>query len=225
MIARLDGVLVERSFGTQTPHVVVDCGGVGYDVGCSQYTLASLPADGERVTLRVYTHAQENRIALYGFATLPERQMFDLLITVKNVGPSTAIAILSGASPRDIADAIAREDVAALTRIKGVGKKTAELLVVELHEKCEMLTLTWTADGALRPVASPTPASANGLARPGARPGRNGMLDDVTLALVGMGWRTHEVERAVADLPAELVAKPDVTIDALVRQALRSMPR
>jgi holliday junction DNA helicase RuvA len=223
MIARLDGVLVERSFGTQTPHVVIDCGGVGYDVGCSQYTLASLPADGERVTLRVYTHAQENRIALYGFATLPERQMFDLLITVKNVGPSTAIAILSGASPRDIADAIAREDVATLTRIKGVGKKTAELLVVELHEKCEMLTLTWTADGALRPAGHLASAAAARTMTP--RPGRSPMLDDVTLALVGMGWRTHEVERAVADLPAELVANPDVTIDALVRQALRSMPR
>ena len=216
MIARLDGVLVERV----PPHVVVDCGGVGYDVVCSQYTLASLPADGERVTLRVFTHAQENKIALYGFAGIQERQLFDLLITVKNVGPSTAIAILSGASPRDIADAISREDVAALTRIKGVGKKTAEMLVVELHEKCEMLTLSWTADGALRPAASPAPTRSMG-----PRPGRSPMLDDVTLALVGMGWRTHEVERAVADLPAELVAKPDVTIDALVRQALRSMPR
>jgi Holliday junction DNA helicase RuvA len=217
VIARLEGVLVERV----PPHVVVDCGGVGYDVVCSQYTLTSLPADGERVTLRVFTHAQENKIALYGFAGIQERQVFDLLITVKNVGPSTAIAILSGASPRDLADAIAREDVTALTRIKGVGKKTAELLVVELHEKCELLTTTWTADGAVRQVASPTPAAV----RPIARPGGNPMLDDVTLALVGMGWRTHEVERAVADLPAELVAKPDVTIDALVRQALRSMPR
>ena len=144
---------------------------------------------------------------------------------MKSVGPSTAIAILSGVSPRDIADAIAREDVAGLTRIKGVGKKTAELLVVELHEKCELLTMTWTADGAVRSVASPTPSSAHAM---GPRPGRHPMqalLDDVTLALVGMGWRTHEVERAVADLPAELVAKPEVTIDALVRQALRSMPR
>ena len=221
MIARLDGVLVERV----PPHVVVDCGGVGYDVVCSQFTLTSLPADGERVTLRVFTHAQENKIALYGFAGIQERQLFDLLITVKNVGPSTAIAILSGSSPRDIVDAIAREDVAALTRIKGVGKKTAEMLVVELHEKCETLTLSWTADGGLRPAASAAPASIDGLGSPGARPGRNAMLDDVTLALVGMGWRTHEVERAVADLPPELVAKPDVTIDALVRQALRSMPR
>jgi Holliday junction DNA helicase RuvA len=217
VIARLEGTLVERSIVGQGPRVVVDVCGVGYDVVCSAHTLAALPADGERVTLRVFTHAQENKIALYGFAGAPERQLFDLLITVKNVGPSTAIAILSGASPRDIADAIAREDVGALTRIKGVGKKTAELLVVELHEKCELLTMTWNADGSVRPLSSPAPAIA--------RVSRSPLLEDVTLALVGMGWRSHEVERAVADLPAELVAKPDVTIDALVRQALRSMPR
>jgi len=208
MIARLAGVLVERN----APHVVVDCGGVGYDVVCSQYTLAALPSDGERVVLRVFTHATENKVALYGFGDL-----FDLLITVKNVGPSTAIAILGGSSPREIAEAIAREDVVGLTRIKGVGKKTAELLVVELHEKCELLVMTWTADGAIRPAASSNPARITAKRHP--------LLDDVALALTGMGWRSNEVDKAVADLPAELVASSDITIEALLRQALRSMPR
>jgi Holliday junction DNA helicase RuvA len=209
VIARLDGILIERD----PPRVVVDCGGVGYDVVCSAFTHASLPGEGERVTLRVFTHAQENKIALYGFHDRGERQLFDLLITVKNVGPSTAIAILSGATPRDIAGAIAREDVAGLTRIKGVGKKTAELLVVELREKCEMLVLGWTADGALRPVVAP----------PRIVPKRPPLLDDVALALAGMGWKSAEVDKAVAELPAELVAGGDLT--ALLRQALRSMPR
>ena len=99
MIARLEGVLIER----MPPHVTIDCGGVGYDVVCSGYTLASLPADGERVTLRVFTHATENKIALFGFIDSHERALFDLLITVKNVGPTTAIAILTGSNPRDIA--------------------------------------------------------------------------------------------------------------------------
>src|SRR4029077_11606336 len=94
------------------PRVVVDCGGVGYEVTCSGYTLAQLPPDGERVMLRIFTHAPENKIALFGFADAQERALFDLLITVKNVGPSTAIAILGGATPRDIAGLIAREDVA-----------------------------------------------------------------------------------------------------------------
>ena len=210
MIAQLVGLMA----GRDGAHVVVDCNGVGYDVVCSQYTLASLPADGERVTLRVFTHAQENKIALYGFGDTPERALFDLLITVKNVGPSTAIAILSGSSPQEIAELIAREDVAGLTRIKGIGKKTAELLVVELHEKCEMLRLTWTAAGGVRPVAQPA-----GTARKLGK--RHPMLEQVATALAGMGWKPAEADLAVA----ELVVAEGTTIEGLLRQALRSMPR
>ena len=209
MIARLEGVLVER----MPPRVIVDCGGVGYDVVCSAYTLAGLPADGERVALRVFTHAQENKIALFGFIDVQERALFDLLITVKNVGPTTAIAILSGATPREIAALIADEDVAGLVRIKGVGKKTAELLVVELHEKCAEQMLAWDASGGLRPVALP--------ARAGIRVKRHPLVEDVALALTGMGWKPAEVEQAVTDLPVP----PDATIETLLKQALRSMPR
>jgi Holliday junction DNA helicase RuvA len=201
MIARLEGVLIERD----PPHVVVDCNGVGYDVICSTYTLGGLPSDGERVTLRVFTHATENKLALFGFIDAQERALFDLLITVKNVGPTTAIAILSGSSPRDIASLIAAEDVAGLTRIKGVGKKTAELLVVELHEKCAELGLAWDASGGLRPLASPSPRG---------RAKRHPLLEEVSMALVGLGWR-----------PAELPVPPGATTEQLLRQALRSMPR
>jgi len=207
VIARLDGTLIERD----PPHVVVDCGGVGYEVTCSAYTLAQLPADGERVTLRVFTQAQENKIALYGFCDAQERALFDLLITVKNVGPATAVAILGGATPRDIAGLIAREDVAGLTRIKGVGKKTAELLVVELREKCEQAVLGWDASGGLRAAVAPARV----------RPKRHHLLDEVATALVGMGWKPQEAEAVIADL-----AVPDgSTIEQLLRQALRSMPR
>jgi Holliday junction DNA helicase RuvA len=208
MIARLDGVLVEKD----PPHVVIDCNGVGYDVICSTYTLAGLPADNERVMLRIFTHATENKLALFGFIDVQERALFDLLITVKNVGPTTAIAILSGTSPRDIAALIAAEDVAGLTRIKGVGKKTAELLVVELHEKCAELALSWDASGGLRPVA---------MAAPRGKIKRHPMLEEVSMALVGLGWRPAEAEQAVADLPVT----PDATTEQLLRQALRSMPR
>jgi len=206
VIARLEGVLADRE-GT---HIVLDCNGVGYDVVCSGYTLAALPAGGERVALRVFTHAQENRIALYGFIDAAERQVFDLLITVKNVGPSTAIAILSGSSPREIAEMVAREDVVGLTRIKGVGKKTAEMIVVELHEKCEMILLSWAADGTPRAVVKPK-----------AAPKRPPMLDEVASALVGMGWRPNEADAAVA----ELVIEQSSSLEGLLRQALRSMPR
>ena len=208
MIGRLRGLLVGRD-GAQ---VLIECAGVGYEVTCSGYTLAALPTLDEEVTLRVFTQAQENKIALYGFLTAAERELFDLLITVKNVGPSSAMAILSGGGePRGIAELIAREDVTGLTRIKGVGKKTAELLVVELREKCEMFLTSMNASGQLRPVAMPA----------GARKARHPMLDEVLGALVGMGWKPVEAEAAVADL----VAGPGITLEMLLRQALRAMPR
>ncbi|MEZ4401605.1 MAG: Holliday junction branch migration protein RuvA [Kofleriaceae bacterium] len=208
MIGRLRGTLVERLSGNR---VLVDCGGVGYEVGCSGHTLAALPVSGEPVTLRVFTHAQENKIALYGFFTSEERALFDLLITVKNVGPSTAMGILSGADPRTIAELIAREDAAALTRIKGVGKKTAELLVVEIHEKCDHLVLSWNASGQVRPAAAVA----------GARGSRHPMLDEVIAALVGLGWKPAEAEARVVDLEVG----PGITLEMLVRAALRNMPR
>ncbi len=209
MIGRLRGTLV----GREGAHVIVECAGVGYEVTCSGFTLGALPALGEEVTLRVFTHALENKITLFGFLTAPERALFDLLITVKNVGPSSAMAILSGGhDPRGIAELIAREDTAGLTRIKGVGKKTAEMLVVELREKCEMQLVTWNATGEIRAVAAP--------AGSGGRRPRHPMLDDALSALVGMGWKPAQAEAAIA----ELVVGPGITLEMLLRQALRALP-
>jgi holliday junction DNA helicase RuvA len=210
VIARLEGTLIERD----PPHIIVDCNGVGYDVICSNYTMGGLPADGERVTLRIFTHATENKLSLFGFIDMQERAIFDLLITVKNVGPTTAIAILSGSSPRDIATLVGNEDVAGLTRIKGVGKKTAELIVVELHEKCREVLIGWDAAGGLRSVALPAGAARG-------KPKRHPMIDEVAVALVGMGWRPQEAEQALSDLPITA----ETTTEQLLRQALRSMPR
>jgi Holliday junction DNA helicase RuvA len=211
VIGRLRGQIVDRD-GTR---VIVDVGGVGYEVACSGWTLAALPPVGEGVTLRVFTQARENEIVLYGFLEADERALFDLLITVKNVGPSTAIGILSGgSSPRDIANLIAREDVPGLTKIKGVGKKTAEMLVVELREKCEMLLLSWNVQGEVRAVA----ASAGA---PKRTPTRHPMLDEVAGALAQMGWRPIEADKVVAELEVE----PGATLEGLLRQALRAMPR
>lgn len=207
MIGRLQGVLAER----RDTVVIVDCGGVGYEVTVSAYTAASLPAVEDTVTLRIFTHSLETRIALYGFGSAAERKLFDLLITVKNVGPSSAMGILSGgAGPAEIARMIAAGEVVGITRIRGVGKKTAELLVVELREKCEMLLATWGAAGELAGVAMAAPAPAR------TRPP---ILDDVAGALVGLGWRQAEADKAVADLEV-----PDeADLEGLLRQALRGM--
>ena len=205
MIAMLRGTLLER----RGAEVVIDCGGVGYQVHVSGFTAGALPAIGSPVTLRVFTHAQENKIALFGFATAEERELFDLLITVKNVGPSSAIKILSaGAGPRDIAALIASEKVAGLKSIKGVGKKTADLLVVELREKCEGLLTAWGAG----PLEAPAPApSSSG----------SPLRDEVLEALVGLGWRAAEAEQALesVDLDATL------GLEAALRQALQAIGR
>jgi Holliday junction DNA helicase RuvA len=217
VIARLEGVVIEKD----PPHVVIDCNGVGYDVICSGYTLTELPPDGERVTLRVFTHATENKLSLFGFIDRQERTLFDLLITVKNVGPSTAIAILSGSNPRDIATLIAAEDVPGLTRIKGVGKKTAELLVVELKDKAAEALTMWDAGGGVRPVAMPSSIRVQGKLK------RHPVIEEVATALVGMGWRPQEADQAVVELPVPPDAKANdpALIAQLLRQALRSMPR
>lgn len=213
MIGRLEGTLL-RDEG----QVIVDVRGVGYELTCSAYTVAALPLHNQPVVLLVYTHyTQNNGTVLFGFMDRAERQLFDQLITAKNVGPSTAIAILSGASPRDIAALIARQDVPGLTRIKGIGKKTAEMLAVELHEKCEMLLLTWNADGSTRPSALPAGAKRSAI------PSRHPLLEEVANALIGMGWKQLEADAAVNTLSIE--AEPAPTIEVLLRQALRSMPR
>ncbi len=210
MIARLRGTLLERTEGA----VVVDCSGVGYLVAVSGYTWVGLPSLGAPVDLRVYTQAQENKIALYGFGSADERQLFDLLITVKNVGPASAMGILSGgATPEQIARLIADEQTAALTKLKGVGKKTAEMLVVELHDKCAQLLISWGAS-----QASSTARTASG--SPG-RALRLPVLEEVAGALVQLGWRAQEADAAVA----ELVVEEGATLESLLRQALRSMPR
>ncbi len=213
MIGRLEGTLLREE-----GQVIVDVRGVGYELTCSAYTVAALPPHNQPVVLLVYSHyTQNNGTVLFGFMDRAERQLFDNLITAKNVGPSTAIAILSGASPRDIAALIARQDVPGLTRIKGIGKKTAEMLAVELHEKCEMLLLTWNADGTTRSSALPAGAKRS------AVPLRHPMLEEVVGALIGMGWKQIEADAAVNTLTID--GDPGPTIESLLRQALRSMPR
>ncbi len=206
MIGRLRGTYIDRGAGT----LIIECGGVGYEVSASAHTLGELGPLGSEVTLLVFTHAQENKIALFGFSTAEERALFDLLVTVKRVGPSSAIKILSaGAEPGDLVRLIATQQVAQLTRIKGIGKKTAELLVVELRDKCEKLRLSW--GDRCEPTTQAT----------GSKATRHPILQEVTDALVQLGWKTAEADRAVAGL----TMSPSETLESLLRQALRSMAR
>ncbi len=195
MIARLTGVVEEKGEGI----AVVDVGGVGYLVHLSAASLAALPPRGERATLRIHTHVREDALDLYGFATEEEQEVFRALVDVKGVGPRAAQNILSGIQPRDLAQAVAHGDVARLTKVPGVGKKTAERLVVELKDKLL----------ALARAAGPAKGKAAG-----------GLIEQLEQALVGLGYKPAQAEEAAQALRGEVEGK---TLDELLREALKRM--
>jgi Holliday junction DNA helicase RuvA len=192
VIARLSGRLAEKGDG----EVIVDVGGVGYRVHVSAASLASLPARGEPASLRIHTHVREDALDLYGFATEEEELVFRELIGVKNVGPRAAQNILSGIEAKELAAAVAHGDVARLTKVPGVGKKTAERLVVELRER--LLVLAQAAAPATRPVG--------------------GVLEQLERALVGLGYRPQQAQEAVEAMRERAEGRP---VDDLLREALQ----
>ena len=131
MIALISGEVAVR----RGDHVVVDCDGVGYRLAVSAETLRHVPAVGRAVTLHAHLVVRDDALALYGFATEQERDLFLMLLAVQSVGPKVALAVLSGAPPRELLAAVAAGDVARLQAAPGVGKRTAERIVVELREK------------------------------------------------------------------------------------------
>jgi holliday junction DNA helicase RuvA len=193
VIARLAGKLAEKA----DDHAILDVGGVGYLVHLSQVTLASLPPRGEAVTLRTYLHVREDALDLYGFASEDEEAVFRALIGVKGVGPRAAQNILSGIEARELAQAVAQGDVARLTKVQGVGKKTAERLVVELKERLVAL------------------ARAAGPAK--ARPGAD-VLEQLRTALVNLGYKPAQADGA---LDALREGAEEKRLDELVREALK----
>jgi Holliday junction DNA helicase RuvA len=195
LIARLTGVVEEKLEGA----VVLDVNGVGYLVRLSAGSLASLPPRGERAALRIHTHVREDALDLYGFATEEEQEVFRALVDVKGVGPRAAQNILSGIEPRDLAQAVAHGDVARLTRVPGVGKKTAERLVVELKDKLL----------ALARAAGPAPVRTAG-----------GLLDQLSAALVNLGYKPAQAEQVADRLRDQAEGKE---LDVLLREALKSI--
>ena len=190
MIAFLRGQIVEKG----ADRVVIDVGGVGYLVQVSLHTLAQLPQTGSETTVLVHAHqAQDAPMALFGFASEDERDLFELLIGVHQVGPKLAQQILSGMEASELITAIAGGNVAKLRAIKGVGPKTAERVVLELKGKVH----------AARPSAA-TPATPQ--------------HPDVVQALVGLGYKASEAEKAVM-----AVAPRAATPDQLLREALKQI--
>ncbi len=143
MIAFVTGRIAEKG----AAHVVLDVGGVGLHIAMSTGSLAALPAEGDSVTVRTHLQVREDELSLYGFESADEKSLFEKLITVSGVGPRVALSALSSFRPAAFAEAVAREDVALLSSISGVGKKTAQRIIIELKDKLGVPDLAGSASG------------------------------------------------------------------------------
>lgn len=200
MIALIEGTLLERAEGAA---VVMTSSGVAYEVLCSNATLAALghPAApgkaGAPARLFTYLHVREDAMQLFGFAERSEREVFEKLITVSGVGPKVALAVLSAFSPEALAQAVAAEDAAHISSVPGIGKKTAERIILELKDKLG--------------VPEGLAAGKGGGAPPAA-------AEEARSALMALGYTSTEVRLAVSE-----VAEPDMTTEQLVTAALRRL--
>jgi Holliday junction DNA helicase RuvA len=191
MIGRLSGILAEKN----PPQVLVDAQGVGYEIDVPMSTFYSLPAVGERTTLLTHLIVREDAHLLYGFASVGERSAFRELIRVAGVGPRTALSVLSGLSVADLARAVAAQDSGRLIKVPGIGKKTAERLLLELK-------------GRLGPdIGAPTTPGSAG----------SGARDDIASALIALGYNDREAQAALKAMPA------DIGVSDGIKAALRML--
>ena len=208
MIASLRGTLLERLDGA----CVVEAGGVGYLVQVSSHTLAELPELGGEVKLRTRHIVREDAQLLFGFVRAEELRLFDLLIAVSGVGPKIALAALSGMRPEALARAIREEQIAAIVAVPGIGKKTAERIVVELRDKLDHIGLP--------PAGAAAPAATDKKA-PGVLP-RSERFDDAVAALVTLGYPAGQAQEAVRKAGGE---STDLTLEDIVKRALGRLAR
>lgn len=197
MIARLTGTLIDK----QVPRIVIDVSGVGYEVQVPLSTFYAAGDIGARVVLRIHTHVREDALQLFGFVTPLEQELFERLITVSGIGPKLALAVLSGIESGDLVKAIRAGDVARLTRTPGVGRKTAERLIVELKDRMPKEGDVGAAEPAVVPAS---------------------VRDDVLSALLNLGYQRQHVEKAVD----RVLARDDSgDFETVLRQILRELVR
>ena len=194
MIARLFGRIADK----QPNRLIVDVSGVGYDVQVPLSTYYATSDVGGEMALRIHTHVREDQLSLYGFATDLELTMFEKLIAVSGIGPKLALSVLSGIEPRDLAGAILRNDLARLTAIPGVGKKTAERICVELRDR-------------LPKAIEASPASPE-----------DSLREDLVSALANLGYHRQAIDKV---LDKQLAGKSDAKFESVLRSALKDLSR
>jgi Holliday junction DNA helicase RuvA len=198
LIAYLRGSILEK----HPNRLIVDVGGVGYDVAVPLSTFYGLGEPGGEVVLRIHTHVREDALLLFGFASRLEQELFEKLIGISGIGPKVALAVLSGIEPRELINAIHQTDLARLTAIPGVGKKTAERIVVELKDRLPKVE------------HAPLPEA-------GGAPAPSVMRDDVLSALMNLGYHRPLAEKAV-----DAALKSNAGgFEQSLRQALRELAR
>jgi Holliday junction DNA helicase RuvA len=191
MIGRISGTLVEKNF----PQIIVSCHGVGYEIDVPMSTFYPLPRTGEEITLLTHLVVREDAHLLFGFITAAERTAFRQLLKISGVGPKVALSVLSGLSVDDLSVAVTSGDAARLTKVPGIGKKTAERLVLELRDKLPKTVAAVRTEG----------ASATG--------------NDVVGALLALGYNEREAAAAVKQVPA------DLQLAEAIRHALKQLAK
>lgn len=204
MIAYLSGKLLEKEANL----IIVDVGGVGYEVIIPLSTFYDLGEIGEDVSLRIYTHVREDVFQLFGFKTVRERELFLLLISVSGIGPKSAVTALSGMSADEIIGAIRQNNLARLNSIPGVGKKTAERLVIELRDK----------------IAKLSAVSAEEMKAEGIAPQSSGddVYDDAISALINLGYQRNAAEKALKQAMQE---GTEMSVQKLLRRSLQLLAK
>ena len=201
MIGRLSGLLVQK----QPPELLLDVNGVGYEVSAPMSTFYALPDVGEDVVIHTHMVVREDAQLLYGFATESERALFRILIKINGVGPKLAITILSGIAAEDFVRCIHDNDTAALVRLPGIGKKTAERLIVELKDK------VGTEDEAGESSATPGSIENTTVKSP---------IGDAVSALISLGYKPNDASRMVRSIETE-----SLNTEEIIRQALQGLAK
>ncbi len=202
MIAFLRGRVLEK----HPNRVIVDVGGVGYDVNVPLSTFYHAAEPGAEITLRVHTHVREDQLALFGFATALELAVFERLIAISGIGPKLALAVLSGIEPGDLVTAVQRGDVARMTKIPGVGKKTSERIILELRDKLPK-AMEAIATGAPEPSPDAT------------------LRDDLGSALTNLGYQRAAIDKALDKVLRTVAAASDIRFEDMLRAALKELSR
>ena len=196
MIARLSGILLEKN----PPYLVIDVNGVGYEVEVPLGVFSDLPENGKQVAILIHHHFSQDSQTLYGFATLGERELFRKLLKISGIGAKMALTILSGASGEELARYVSMGDVASLTRLPGIGKKTAERIIMELRDKLEGINIS--AGGS--PLVSGAPISTD-------------PATEASHALASLGYKPTEVSRMIS-----AVAETGMDAEEIIRKALQT---